>query len=358
MPLSSRNRALIAVAVIIGLVAAGFGAYLYKQRHPLPGASSGAAPVLLGQLPADAPAVGYIDVASLRGLQNSPLSAILGLTSPGPQADREYAEFVRGTGFDYTRDLDKAAIAAWPQSLITPAGGMGENRVLAIADGRFDQQKIKAYALRTGTVVARGTQQVYEVPGNPPLSFAFLSPTRMVLASGKNATELLAGAGGGKARDPGMQARIGRVAGAPIFAVARTDQLPASFYSNFGNSPQLERLARSIRGLTLAGQPDGEIIRVALDAECDSMANALQLAALLDILRMGSTMALSDPKTRQQMNQEQAAFLRAVVNQVKVAHQDKWVRLTLDVTPEMLAAPKSSAARLPSGTHPSVPLAH
>ena len=334
--------------MIIALGAFAAGVYVYRQRRTLPGASTGTAPELLGQLPADAPAIGYIDVAALRTLQNSPLAAVLGLTSPGPQSDREYAEFVRGTGFDYTRDLDRAALAAWPQSPTTLAGDKGENRILAIADGRFDEQKIKAYALRTGRVVTRGTQSVYEVPGNPPLSFAFLSSTRILLASGKGASDLLAEAGRATARDPGTRARIARVAGAPIFAVARTDQFPTSFYSNFGNSPQLERLARSVRGLTLAGQPDGDTIKVALDAECDSMTNAMQLAALLDILRMGSSMALSDPKTRRQINQEQSAFLRAVVSQVKVAHQDKWVRLTLDLTPEMLGAPHPNSADPPA----------
>jgi hypothetical protein len=349
MPLSSTKRARCAIAVIVALGAAGLGVYLYRHHNSLPGASAGSAPDLLGQLPADAPAIGYIDVAALRALQNSPLAVVLGLTSPGPQADREYAEFVRGTGFDYSRDLDKVAIGAWPQTFVTPAGGMGENRILAIADGRFNEQKIKAYALRTGRMVARGAHPVYEVPGNPPLSLAFLSPTRIILASGKNASDLLAEVGGGTARDPGMEARIGRVAGAPIFAVARTDQLPASFYLNFGSSPQLERLARSVRGLTLAGQPADEKIKIALDAECDSMTNALQLATLLDILRMASSMALSDPKIRRQMSQEQAAFLRAVVRELKIAHQDKWVRLTLDLTPEILGASHPNSADPPAG---------
>ena len=92
----------------------------------------------------------YIDAANLRKLQNSPLAAALGLASPGPQADRDYANFVRDTGFDYTRDLDHAAIAIWPASFGTPDNVLGEDRVLAIADGRFDQQKIRAYALHTG----------------------------------------------------------------------------------------------------------------------------------------------------------------------------------------------------------------
>jgi hypothetical protein len=46
------------------------------------------------------------------------------------------------------------------------------------------------------------------------------------------------------------------------------------------------------------------------------------------------------------MNPEQAAFLRAVINQVKVTHQDKWVRLTLDVTPEMLGGSASGPTAL------------
>lgn len=352
MPLSSTQRGLIVIAAALAVACAGAGVYLYRQHRPLAGASADAAPDLLSLLPGDAPAVGYADVDALRALRNSPLAAILGLSSPGPQADREYAAFVRETGFDYTRDLDRVALATWPQSFPPPASGgmIIGNQVLAIADGRFDAQKIKVYALKTGRITEHGSKSVYEVSGNPPISFMFLSTTRMALASGKNASELLA-TPAGTARDPGMQERISRVAGAPIFAVARTDQLPGNFYANFASAPQLERLARAVRGLSLAGQPDGDKIKIALDAECDSMLNALQLATLLDILRMGSSMALSDPKTRRQMSPEQAAFLRAVINQVKLANQDKWVRLTLDVTPEMLGARPSSADPPPAAGH-------
>ena len=106
-----------------------------------------------------------------------------------------------------------------------------------------------------------------------------------------------------------MQSRIQRVAGAPIFAVARTDHLPASFYANFHNAPQLEQLARSIQNITLAGQPDGNNLRITLDAECDSMKNAMQLSFLLETGKMAGSMALSDPRTRRQMTKEQYVFL-------------------------------------------------
>ncbi len=348
MPMSSTNRALIAIAALVLLVAAGTGVYLYRLHGSLSGIG-GEPPDILSQLPPDAPVVVYIDVATLRKSQGLFGAFGLGIDKPASPAggpilhgDSDYDEFVRGTGFDYTRDLDRAAIALWPANVLTPSkgpasptGGLGENRVLAIAEGRFDESKIKAYALRTGKVATRGAQSLYTVPGNPPTSFAFLSPTRIALASGPDAENLLA-APNSTARDPAMQARIDRVAGAPIFAVARTDTLPNSFYANFRNSPQLERLARSVRGLTLAGQPQSERIDMALDAECDSMTNALELSTLLDGFRVFGSMALADPKTRRSMTKEQAAFLTAVANQVKVTQQDRWVRLTLAIAPAML----------------------
>jgi hypothetical protein len=339
MPMPSSKRALIAIAVLVGVASIGGGFYLYRLHRPLAASSAGATPNILSLLPADAPAVAYMDVAALRKLQNSPLAAMLGLAGENPQTDRDYQNFVTGTGFDYTRDLDRAALAIWP------ATGAANSPTVAIADGRFDQSKIKAYALRTGKIVTRGTQLIYEVPGDPPVAFQFLSATRIELASGTGAETLLSAAKS-TPRDPAMQERIDRVAGAPIFAVARTDNLPPAFYDNLKNSPQFESLARSVRGLTFAGQPDAAVIHVTLDAECDSMTNAIGLAALVDTLRLLGSMAMSDPKSRSQMTKEQAAFLAALLAQVKVTHQDKWVRLTLDVTRQMLGPDNSNHADL------------
>jgi len=358
LTLSSTNRALIAVVILVLLIAGGVGFYFYRHRTSggptgpltpppppsLPGITTVTPPDLLSELPANAPAVGYIDVAVLRKLQSSPLAGILGLTSPGPEADREYTEFVRQTGFDYTRDLDKAAIAFWPHSFaVEPGNGIGENRVLAIADGRFDQQKIKAYALRTGKILPSTNPAIYEVPGNPTIFFQFLSPTRIAIASGTNSRRLLAESLDPAPRDPAMKARLDRVAGAPIFAVARTDSLPPSFYDNFAKAPQLEKLARSVRGLSLAGKPVGNDIAAALDAECDSLKSAFEISTLLDGFRMVGSMAHSDPKSLQQMTKEQAAFVQALIRELKITRQDRWVRLRLDITPEMLGAPSHSS---------------
>jgi hypothetical protein len=336
------------VIVCVGAVAASL--YLRHLRRPLPSASSGAAPELLSELPSDAPAVAYIDVAALRKLQNSPLSSLLGLTSPSAQAEKEYAEFVRATGFDYSRDLDQAAIASWPTGLSVAANAAGNNPALAVADGRFDQQKIEAYAIRAGGKPEKaGDYKRYVVPGYPPVAFEFLSASRIAIASGKTSADLLnrLKTEGAPDEDPATQERVRRVAGAPIFGIVRTDQLPKSFYANFEGSPQLNKFVRSIRGLSLAGQPKDDQIHVALDAECDSMTNAIQISTLLDGFRLVGAMALSDPKTRAQlqMTPEQIALLQAFVKEAQVTHQDRWVRISLDVTPAMLGVNQ----RRPSG---------
>jgi hypothetical protein len=332
------------VVVLVLPVAAAGAIYYHHLRRPLPPASAGPAPDIMSQLPPGAHVVAYIDVAALRKLQNSPLAAMLGLAGADPQEDREYQAFVRDTGFDYARDLDVAAIAVWPTSLVTPNGRIGGNQVFTVADGRFDRTKIEAYALRTGRVTTRGTQSIYVVPGDPPTSFSFLSASRILLTTGDT---LSTPAPAPPATDgDAMRARIKRVAGAPIFAAARTDTLPKNFYDAFKNSPQLETLARSVKGLTLAGQPQGDRVDLALDAECDTLAHATEIATLLDTFRMFGTVTLSDPKTRKQMTKEQAAFLAALVSQVKVRHQDNWVRLSLAVTPQMLGLSNSTHAEL------------
>src|SRR6202041_546390 len=361
VPSSSAKRAWIAIAAGLLAPAAPAVVYYFWQARPLPPIVStlpgvpaaGPPPDILSQLPADAPVIFYIDAGNLRTLQNSPLAAALGLASPGPQADRDYANFVRDTGFDYTRDLDHAAIAVWPAGVGTPDNVLGEDRVLDIADGRFDQPKIKAYALRTGKEIAGGPQPAYEVPGNPPVSLTFLSPTRIPLASGRNSTELLAR---GSHHAPSSASR------APaMFAGARPDRLPKSIYAPLHNPPQLEQIARSVQAITLAGQPDRDNLKVTLDAECDSLKNAVQLAFLLETGKMAGSMALSDPRTRRQMTHEQYAFLEALINHATINHQNKVVRITLEITPKMLAAappPKPAASHPPATTHAPPPAAY
>lgn len=134
--------------------------------------------------------------------------------------------------------------------------------------------------------------------------------------------------------------------------MARTDQLPDSFYANFKNSPQIESLARSVRGVTLAVQSRDGVLQATLDGETTSTSNAFAIATLLEISRVGASLALSDPKTSARMTTEQAAFLDALVKQLKVTRQNRWVRLSLDITPAMLGtSPRPSRQTATRANH-------
>jgi len=348
MPLTPAKRAWIAVGVLLCLAIAAGALYFHRLQKPLPGQVPGAPPSLMSFLPPDAPVVAYIDVATLRASKDSALVGLLLTPAPKTQADAEYKIFVDGTGFDYTRDLDRAAVAVWPAGLAPTPESVQQDRTLAIADGHFDQEKIKSYALHLhGHEEASGSEHFFVVPGAPPVAFEFLSPTRIRIASGPDPGQILHTAASG-ASDAAMQERISRVAGAPLFAVARTDNLPDSFYAPLHNTAQLLHLVKSVQGLTLAAKPAGDLLSVTLDAECSSMKDSFELAALVDGFRMVGSIALQDPKTRQQMTREQASFLRDVLKRTLVTHQDKWVRLTLDITPQMLGSQPSSTTDPPA----------
>jgi hypothetical protein len=339
------KRVLAVVVVIFLLLCAGAGFYLYRAsrplRAPVPVAPESKPPDIFSLIPPDAPAVVYLDANALRTTQNSSLDALGALLLPTPQQDPDYTAFVKGTGFDYSRDLERAVIAVWPSDFGAAANQAGDNPTLAIADGRFDQDRIKLYALRTGHVVTRGPQTIYEVPGQPLISFEFLSATRVAMASGKNATNQLTGSAHAS-RGAASQSLVDRVAGAPLFAVVRASRLPESIFASFQNSPQLLALARSIQALTLAGQPQGNNLNLTLDAQCDSMKDALAIGTLLDGFRMIGAVALSDPKQRGTLTKQQATFLSTLLAKVNVAPHENWVRLSIALTPQMLAGATSS----------------
>jgi len=332
-------------AVALMCISAAAAAFYFSRSKPSQrSAMAGIAPDILNQLPADAPGVAYIDVAALRKLQNSPLAAFLGIANSNPAEDRDYREFVRSTGFDYTRDLYRVAVAFWPAAFLARSSSPAAKEIIVAAEGRFDEQKIDAYALHNGKMETRGAQSIYEIPGPPPTSFEFLSPTRIRLASGNGAATLLGGSDP-DARDRVVEDSVIRVAGAPVFAVARTDNLPPSVYENFRSYPELGQMARNIQRVTLAGQPAGDLFFLVLEGECDSTQNATEISTLLESLRMLGSMSLLDPKTRAQMTPQEASLFASVLKEVKITHEDRFVRLMLDVTPEMLGQAGQASSR-------------
>jgi len=135
------------VAVVVVLVAAVF--FGYRKWGVQNGSAREEA---LALMPTDASAILFADFGELR---QAPFVAKLYAWAPKPRADADYAQFVKETGFDYERDLDRMAIALEKRGQ--------DSTLFAILDGKFDRQKISAYALKDGSAVKTGGREIFSV---------------------------------------------------------------------------------------------------------------------------------------------------------------------------------------------------
>ncbi len=139
-----KNYVWIAVALIIagGIIAA----MLLRKR---------AAPDVVRLLP-ECDAVVYANLAPVRLLTD------LGKTTP-KERDPQYEDFVRQTGFEFERDLEKAAFA-----IHYGAGGKGkssETRYSEILQGHFDHARVADYLRKLAThVEPYQGYDVYSIP--------------------------------------------------------------------------------------------------------------------------------------------------------------------------------------------------
>jgi hypothetical protein len=332
---SSGKRALLAVAILF-VILAGVAFYFIHGFGTNPVLAPGAPPDLFSLLPPDAPLIVFGDVDAVKNSAAFAKGSVL--FSPGVAEDPVYQDFVRETGFDYSRDLDRFVIAAWPNEDSHSTVAAERIRLIAIADGRFEHEKIDNYARRVGRVSNSGGAVVYETPSAIPgqgISFTFLGPGRIAFAQAMSLDPVLHPAQVSQ-QDPSTRERIARVSGAQFFAVARTDDLPKAIGAHELQSGQLNRLLKSIRNITVSGRPDGANFILAAEADCDSLSNALQLATLLDTLRWLGRAALADPNTRAQMHANDAALLDSLLRVAAVSHDGRSVRLRLELTPQIL----------------------
>ena len=158
---------------------------------------------------------------------------------------------------------------------------------------------------------------------------------------------------GDKLNDSELFDQIFGICGASLSATSRA--AGGALHLLYTHPGQLDQLIRSIQALTLAGQPDGENLRVAIDAESDSMKDAMQISFLLETGRMAGSMALSSPDAKRQMTREQIAFLNSLLSDAKITHRDKLIRLNFTITRDMLAAcaPAAPPARASKPAHAS-----
>jgi hypothetical protein len=324
----SRKALFISAGVAAAAIAAALLVYVSFRRGATAHASP--APELLSALPPGAPTLVYLDLTAVRAS-----SFYQHRADKGPIAlpNQDYAEFVRSTGFDFEKDLDRVVLGSWPA-----ASGKDPMKNVVIAEGRFDRAKIRDYAMHKGKVEKQQGHEVFLFPTGDQKgwdSVSFLDDHRIGLVQGASIAPLFPGHSDAPADDPARE-RASRVDGAAAFAISRMPPIPDNFAPGGAQSTQLASLARSVRWITLAASPVGDNLRISLEGECDSSTDAIQLRSALELLRMIGRAALESPKTRQSMNPAALASARTLLSGAEVTQAAERVRILVELTPDVL----------------------
>ncbi len=141
-----RKQLWVAFAVVVIIAGSIVTTILLRKR---------AAPDAVRLLP-DSDAVFYINLEPIRLLTN------LG-KKPSKDRDPQYEDFVRQTGFEFERDLDKAAFAIHYGAVTN--GKSGETRYSEIFQGHFDSARVGDYLHHLASRVERYRDlDIYVIP--------------------------------------------------------------------------------------------------------------------------------------------------------------------------------------------------
>lgn len=345
--MKKQTRIWLAFAAAILIIAAFF---VFRKWNPQ---SRSAREEMLSLMPDDASAVLFVDFAELR---HAPFIAQLYAWTPQPQSDPEYAQFVKDTGFDYERDIDRVAIAVEKRGQ--------DSALFAVADGRFDRQKISTFALKDGTAVKTAGREIFSVPSSgtaKKISFMFLQNDRIALTNDSNLAVFLDAQKHPKDAAE-WRTRFERLAGSPMFAVIKQDSLGSTFAARAPGglrSPQLSTLLDQLQWITIAGKPDNDRLRVVAEGECLADATVRQLADVMNGVLILAEGGLNDAKTRQQLDPAMRDAYLDLLKSADVSKIDrgdsKSVRLVFDLTSGFLEAARKAPSVAP-GTTPSKPL--
>lgn len=329
-----RRSAILAVVAVLFTAA---GAYFLIFRTP---DSSPPPAEMIGLLPPDAPLALY---ANVHGLRESPLLPRLLPLFSTEASDPDYAQFVQRTGFDYTRDLDRIALA-WFPAVSSPAasGPVLPSRLLLVGDGRFRREKIKEALSHEGATLLSGKTPVYQLPSKRPGSLLRIvlvpdsgDTQRIVIADGILLDSIL-GPSRPSSSDPLMPERLQRVSGAPIFVIGRPTLLPASIEIGGLRSEPLERLLHSLHAFTFAARPEKDSLRLSLEGECRSREDAMQLSGALEAFRLIASAALNEPRTRARMSPDALSLLDRFVKNADVMRQDTRVVIRFELPVDVM----------------------
>jgi len=321
---------------IVTLVLLGGGLFYWSYKKYYPDLQQ-KRKEMLGLLPSEASSVFFVDVADLRA---SAFLANLYSLAPNPQEDPDYAAFVKETDFDYERDLKRVAASFQKK---------GQDYILfAVADGKFNKQKIVAYASKFGKREAKTGRELFsfkDASGTKSISLAFLSNDRIALTSdpfSPNFPDPLKSS----SPDSDWSTRFDRLAGSPVFLITRQDAaLGAALTARAPGglqSPQLSALLDQLSWVTIGAKPEGNRLRIVAEGECPSDAIARQLSDLLNGIVLLAQAGLNDARTRQQLK---PATREAFLELLKTADISKFdrgdahsVRLIFELTPKLLNA--------------------
>jgi hypothetical protein len=333
------RKFLAALLVITFPFVAVWGYYRWRSRDPVAVRAE-----MLSHLPADASAVVFLDLAQFR---SSPFLAQFFAWAPHPAPDEDYAQFVRVTGFNYERDLDRLAVAISRQSKIST--------MLLVADGRFDHKKIAAYAARFGKPQIRGGQMVYSFApagSQHPSFFSFLREDRIAWTDDPSYAALFEQTR--TAASVEWTERFERLAGTPLFALLRPESGSASTLAQQApggfRSPQLAALLDQLQWISIGARPEGNLLRVVVEGECFSETTMRQLSDFLGGILILTQNGLNDPQTRKKLDPQLREACLGLLHSADVQKIDrgtsKSVRLIFDVTPALLQTARAVAPQL------------
>lgn len=329
-----KSKTLLAATLAISILVAAFFSYKHwRSKDSLVGRAD-----ILSRIPPDASAVVFVDLEQLR---SSPFLSELLSWAPQPAPDDEYAQFVRATGFNYERDLDRLALAMnrQPQNLAA----------FAIAEGRFDRKKIAEYASQFGSLKTADGKTLYAIPMNGTSRKSFLVFLRDDRVAWANDSSFFQRPSTGS--PPEWREHFSRLAGTPLFVILRPDSGAASALEQAPGglrSPQLAGLLSQLQWISIAGKPDGNLLRIVIDGECPAENTIHQLKEVLAGIVLLAQAGLNDPKTRKQLDPQLREGYLEMLQSVDIQQLDrgssKSVRIVFVVTPKLLQSARSAPA--------------
>ena len=330
------RKILLSAALFLLAGVAGLLAYHHwHARDSFTGRSE-----MLALMPEDATAVVFVDLAQFR---TSSFLAQLFAWAPRPAVEEDYEQFVKATGFNYEKDLDRFAVAFLQQGK--------EPLRFAIAEGRFDRKKIEEYAERSGLRISHNGVVVFSINWKNaarPSFFTFLRDDRIAWTDDPSYTALFQ-----KQRSASSSAEwaehFSRLSGTPIFAVLRQDggavaslaeQAPGGF-----RSPQLASLLGQLQWISIGGKPEGDLLRVVIDGECSSETTTHQLKDFFGGIIVLAQAGLNTADTRKKLDPQARDAYLELLKSAEVQSLDrgtsKSVRVIFDVTPKILQTARS-----------------